>query len=1003
MTLSIPECTIETIKSGGQKFLRSHGMTFVNDPGPPVSMLPRDVEDVASFQAVMVGAMTDAQKVEVAKRYRVNKDKIHNLFNWYKQFNTIYHDQEFDASKLPTDVMWPVDDRTSTKSDTIDVELDHHTLTSGTNPNDGNISMREYNSVVVHNLIEGEEDDKVRQHLIGSAKTTSVEVLKTCELGVGSRLTEPVVVVRKSNIFHKNSDRGIFARAFPELFPYGRGGPDDEDRQVKVSVQECCRHYLNLSSRRFAEHRIFLLYAFDLVARQHSLQALNVRCHINPSEGRDAAVIHRDDVIAYLDERAKQREAARNGEQMTGRKIHGDRYVNRVFTTLDFACSKMWSHNQERFLVRKHAFALCETFGQPTIFLTLNPDDVGSCYVQHYCGNGTLEEFIRHMGNHPSKDHSAVSNNAHATAKFFDTLVNNFIEGILGFDAKDPHKQGLFGPCVAYLGAVETQGRGSLHLHTLIWVGGFPKITEDFKRRCLDKEFISKLSEYARDITMKADFPIKIPVDTCPKCKSGNARLIVLDISVDYQFQSLKTGNKSPPSVAKCTMCKSVFTSLDLQDAAIQSRKSYFPNDNFHDKVAFGMIPQCIEDSDIGDVHLAELLRKCQTHDWRHMPTCMKKSSTQPRKEKEKWGRPCRARMPRDRVLGNTLYDPETGSFYIHRPVGCEYLNTFIKVIMRWFKCNQDVRILSGAQGSECVYYVIKYCTKEQGEIENPGVLMLNAFDKRVRRELDQDLRGIGLSDDQATKGKKRLLSMLYSITDQQQISAQLCALYFIHSTCPEYVSHEFVNLLLKQGMAVIAGKPYYGNAEPTQEAREKVVVPQILDYWYRPIHLESLCYREFVSQYNKVINMRAKRECESDVDSFLEEHPQHLTHKIAKRGRVAVVMTTRLPDREKLKTRDDEIEYAVMVMLQFQPHRHFSEVVPQHLDAKHVFDTWIVSDTAVRARDYCDNCQDYYVGKALAKEMQGKFAQDLQARVDEVGSISGMDSDSDTADRFRG
>ena len=48
--LSIPECTIETIKSeGGQKILRSHGMTFVNDPGPPASMLPRDIDDVSSF------------------------------------------------------------------------------------------------------------------------------------------------------------------------------------------------------------------------------------------------------------------------------------------------------------------------------------------------------------------------------------------------------------------------------------------------------------------------------------------------------------------------------------------------------------------------------------------------------------------------------------------------------------------------------------------------------------------------------------------------------------------------------------------------------------------------------------------------------------------------------------------------------------------------------------------------------------------------------------------
>ena len=70
---------------------------------------------------------------------------------------------------------------------------------------------------------------------------------------------DPTVLVRRSNIIHKESDRGLLAHAFPELFPYGRGAPDDENRIKKVSVQECARHYLNLSSRRFAQHKTFLL------------------------------------------------------------------------------------------------------------------------------------------------------------------------------------------------------------------------------------------------------------------------------------------------------------------------------------------------------------------------------------------------------------------------------------------------------------------------------------------------------------------------------------------------------------------------------------------------------------------------------------------------------------------------------------------------------------------------------------------------------------------------
>ena len=121
---------------------------------------------------------------------------------------------------------WPVDDRTNTKSDmAVDVEIDHYAApTSSVDYVDGNNSIREYISVVVHNLIEGEEDEKVRDHLVGNKRATSVEVMKTCESVDDTHISGPVVVVRRSNVIHNNSDRGIFVHAFPELFPYGRGG-----------------------------------------------------------------------------------------------------------------------------------------------------------------------------------------------------------------------------------------------------------------------------------------------------------------------------------------------------------------------------------------------------------------------------------------------------------------------------------------------------------------------------------------------------------------------------------------------------------------------------------------------------------------------------------------------------------------------------------------------------------------------------------------------------------
>ena len=71
---------------------------------------------------------------------------------------------------------------------------------------------------------------------------------------------EPIFTVHASNIF-VNKDE--IAKMFPHLFPYGRGHPKEQKRRVKLSPFECAKHYLMLSSRRFAQDKYFTLAVFD--------------------------------------------------------------------------------------------------------------------------------------------------------------------------------------------------------------------------------------------------------------------------------------------------------------------------------------------------------------------------------------------------------------------------------------------------------------------------------------------------------------------------------------------------------------------------------------------------------------------------------------------------------------------------------------------------------------------------------------------------------------------
>ncbi|TRM55928.1 hypothetical protein BD626DRAFT_415190, partial [Schizophyllum amplum] len=64
---------------------------------------------------------------------------------------------------------------------------------------------------------------------------------------------------------------------------------------------------------------------------------------------------------------------------------------------------------------------------------------------------------------------SLVARNPVAAARFFNVVVRAFIKHVLGVGA---HRRGIYGPTSAYYGAVEQQGRLTLHLHTMLWIRG---------------------------------------------------------------------------------------------------------------------------------------------------------------------------------------------------------------------------------------------------------------------------------------------------------------------------------------------------------------------------------------------------------------------------------------------------------------------------------------------------------------------------------------------------
>jgi hypothetical protein len=83
-----------------------------------------------------------------------------------------------------------------------------------------------------------------------------------------------------------------------------------------------------------------------------------------------------------------------------------------------------------------------------------------------------------------------------AAAKFFHHLVDIWLHKFLGVtDGKQENDPGVLGRVSGYFGTVETQGRGSLHLHILVWLHG-SKNLEEMENAMQDPVFADDFKKY---------------------------------------------------------------------------------------------------------------------------------------------------------------------------------------------------------------------------------------------------------------------------------------------------------------------------------------------------------------------------------------------------------------------------------------------------------------------------------------------------------------------------
>jgi hypothetical protein len=134
--------------------------------------------------------------------------------------------------------------------------------------------------------------------------------------------------------------------------------------------------------------------------------------------------------------------------------------------------------------------------GPPSVWITINLSDLHDPIVQVLSGEKVdLDNFLSTLGPDKNKRARNVAENPYAAAKFFHFVISTILETLFQIKTtnfKINNGKGIMGFVTAYFGIIECQGRGTLHLHMLIWLKHTPMF-EELVKLLKSEEFWEKI------------------------------------------------------------------------------------------------------------------------------------------------------------------------------------------------------------------------------------------------------------------------------------------------------------------------------------------------------------------------------------------------------------------------------------------------------------------------------------------------------------------------------
>lgn len=279
----------------------------------------------------------------------------------------------------------------------------------------------------------------------------------------------------------------LFLGLFPTLFPYGCGAPYDLLRPTEVPLSQHSRYLLSYEDQRFEKHHSFIFVMFNVMQRRQA--CWNASLMASRPYFQETA----DDLQALT---TKEIEAALISATKHTFSLMTNPRINTLVKQIRAVGGNVMGSAYSRSALRTQIHALIFNQGLPSIFMTINPADIHSRIALYFANvDLDLDKILPETIPSTYQRAQIIASHPVATARYFNVLISSILKCIV--------EKGALGPIKAYFGTVENQGRGSLHLHILMWLE-HDLTPSQLKESVQNENFRTGLLSYLEDI-MKQD------------------------------------------------------------------------------------------------------------------------------------------------------------------------------------------------------------------------------------------------------------------------------------------------------------------------------------------------------------------------------------------------------------------------------------------------------------------------------------------------------------------